>query len=191
MRFTEVWGETLKQNKFLKVISILLVLTSVASSVAAFKLSDRNPLIIERGCYEKMVIPKTMDMTPVDMQEFLTQAMAFRFNSESNPIREFFSDEEFQSVKLEREEFSRKGMSQMILVHPDSIVSQGNKVRFNTERIIMIGTVRSTVPVSLEATISIVPRSQANLYGIRIEKLQDVTPEMVKEFEKKGPVKNE
>jgi hypothetical protein len=191
MRFTEVWGETLKQNKFLKIISILLVLTSVTTGVAAFKLSDRNPLIIERGCYEKLVTPKSTEMTPQDLQEFLIQAMAFRFDSESNPIHEFFSDEEFQSVKLEREEFSRKGMSQMILIHPETIVSQGNKVRFNTERIIMIGTVRSTVPVSLEAAITVVPRSQANPYGIRIEKLQDTTAEMVNEFKKGVSEKNE
>jgi hypothetical protein len=191
MRFTEVWGETLKQNKFLKIISVLLVLTCVTTGVAAFKLSDRNPMIIERGCYSRVIVPKSVDMTPQDLEEFLNEAMSFRFDSESNPIKEFFSDEEFQSVKLERDEFSRKGLAQMILVHPQSIISIGGKVRFNTERIIMVGTVRSTVPSSLEATISVIPRSQANPYGIRIEKLRDVTPEMVRDFKKDMAAKND
>jgi len=186
MRFTEVWGETLKQNKFLKVLTFCLVLSTVSMGVAALKLSDRAPLIIERGCYSRIVIPKSIDITPHELEEFLTEALSYRFNSESNPIREFFSDEEFQSVKLEREEFARKGISQMILIHPLSILTLGDKVRFNTERIVMVGTVRSTIPVSLEASIAIIPRSQANPYGIRIEKLHDILPETVKDFKKEA-----
>jgi hypothetical protein len=175
MKFTEVWGETLKQNKFLKLLLILFAMVMVCEGVAAYRLADQTPLLIERGCYTRAVTPKSIEVTPQEMEGFLHEAMSYRFDTDSNPIREFFSEEEFESRRHEQEEFAKKGISQVFLVHPKSIKIDGNKIKFDSERIIMVGNIRSAFPFSFELTVSVIPRSQANPYGIRVETLKEIS----------------
>lgn len=47
----EAWGEVLKQNNTLKIIILLLSLSTVSISMAALKFANREPVVIERGCY--------------------------------------------------------------------------------------------------------------------------------------------
>ena len=108
------------------------------------------------------------------MESFISEAISYRFDSDVNPMSDFFSTEEMENRIHEQEEFSKKGISQMVIVHPRSIKVDGSKVSFNAERIILVQNLRSTLPFSLEATISIVDRSQNNPYGVKIEELKEI-----------------
>ncbi len=174
MKFIEVWGETQKQNQFLKILLFLSCGALTSAGVGVYKLSMKTPLILERGCFTKPITPKSIDFTNQEMEGFLKQAISYRFDTEVQPISEFFSDEELAARNKEQSEFSKKGISQIIYVHNQSPKISGNQVTFEAERIFILGSVRSTLPLSLEATISVQPRTDANPYGIRIENLKEI-----------------
>jgi len=172
MKFTEAWGEVLKQNNVLKTTIIFLALSLFSVGIVALKLSTKEPFVVERGCLTKEIQSGPAKFTPNEVSVFVKEALASRFNSQGNNIPEYLAESEQSKRLQEQKEFSLKNISQTIVVREIKVTPE--KVMVEADRLLAVGNVRSALPFNLQVQVSSLERTATNPYGLRIDGIQEV-----------------
>jgi len=169
MKFTTAWAEIASQNLTLKVAVAFLSIATVFLTLTTARLSLKDPLIIERSCFSKIITQGSNERSQQEITGFINEALSARFDSDVALNSSFLSQEELGFRALEQKELSQKNMTQKIIV--ESIKINGNNVSILADRFITVGSIRSVLPFPLTATIAITDRSAGNPYGLILVKV--------------------
>jgi len=164
MRFTEFWAEILSQNNALKWGLVSVSIISIALATGLISLATKEPLIVERGCFDKALSPVSAKQTDEEVDRFVRVALAKRFDTDALDAQVYLAADEYATRQKETEEFSKKGMSQRVIVNS---VKVGEKsVTVDADRILSIGKIRSALPLPLVLKLKTTDRSNGNPYGL-------------------------
>lgn len=165
MRFTEFWAEILSQNNALKWGLVSVSIISIALATGLISVATKEPLIIERACYDKAMVPTaSAKQTDEEVERFVRVVLSKRFDTDAMDAQVFLAADEYVTRQKEVEEFSKKGMSQRVIVNA---VKVGEKsVTVDADRILSIGKIRSALPLPLTLKLKTTDRSNGNPYGL-------------------------
>jgi hypothetical protein len=166
MRFTVAWANVVNENWVLKFVLACMTLVLISVTVVTLKLSSRKPLVFERSCYSREVQTVDGDRTPSEIETFVHDALAMRFDTGALVKPGFLSENEEKFRTQEQQEFKKRDLSQKIIVN--SVVAAGEKITVNADRLFTISQVRSALPFPLTLTLGTVARSEWNPYGLVI-----------------------
>ncbi len=175
MRFSAAWAATAAQNVTLKVAVASLALVSTTLAITAARLSIREPLLIERGCFSRALDPSATSHSAAEIEIFVREAIRQRFNSDATPIPDYLSTEEVVSRAREQKELSTRSMSQFVIVR--SMKTNGNSIAIEADRLIAVAQIRSAFLFPLTAAIATTPRTENNPYGLQLVKTEQPKPE--------------
>lgn len=168
MRLTVAMDSLEKENKILKWTLVSLFLLVIGLSIGTIKASMKEPLIIERGCFSKVVTPTAGVNSKDEISAFIELAVAQRFNSKSTG-NVYLSEEQQQARTLELKELSKLNMTQKVFV--TSVDLANKKIVVQADRLISAGDVRSAFKWPIEVEIESIERTEANPYGLMLTKV--------------------
>jgi len=167
MRFTTAWAQIASQNVVLKTTIALLTLCVIFLTISTVQLSARDPLIVERSCFSKAVEKVPAKHTKSEIEAFLSQSIAMRFNTGSNLIPGFMSLREEEIRKEEQRELNHRKMTQKVVFNAITEINK-DTILVDVDRLISIGSIRSALPFPLEIEMARVSRNTSNPYGLKI-----------------------
>src|SRR5258708_1748805 len=94
MRFATAWAKVAAQNVTLKVATVILGGITIVQLIFIGQLIARNPLVVERTCYSKVMSAKPADPTTDEIKSFIVEALPMRFDSNGFLRDGYFSIEE-------------------------------------------------------------------------------------------------
>lgn len=183
MKFTEAWDKLTEQNKLLRLSAVAAGLGCVGLSIAMIYLADRPPLVIDRACEAQVAkLTPANQHSESEIQNFLSQALAQRFDSEDVKQLNFLSVPEQGRRQKEQEQLKLRGLLQKIVPRLQAIQTTPSKDAdglsfiINSDRILAVGTVRSAFLFPLRVMLVSVDRTQANPYGLLIQSVEAQDP---------------
>lgn len=168
MKFFEVWHDIARQNKILKLFSLLLSFLCLFLVLLSFKLSSVPTLLIERSCKTLAVQPVTQKHTKTEIKQFLNIALSSRFNSETQP--KFLSLDEVRKKSLELSGLNEKGIDQLLIIREIKI--QEGLAKVKGDRLLSYKKVRAATAVEMNVTFNRVDRSYENPYGLVLTEIK-------------------
>lgn len=173
MRFTSAWSEVLSQNLTLRVMLLSLSATAIFISILAIQLGFREPIIIERSCYSKMVGAASTQHSKEEIDAFVRLALSQRFDFGVEPSPEIISAEELGFKKQEQQDLASKNMIQKVLV--GSVQVNGETIKVEVDRIIAVGQIRSALAFPLTVTVASTTRTASNPYGLMATRVSQLS----------------
>lgn len=175
MRFTVAWSNVLSQNITLRFALVVLGISSLVSTIVVIRLISREPLIIERGCYSKLLTPLDAKHTEREVEAFLREAIPARFDTDSVNAKSFLSTAEASYRAKEQEEMAKKEMRQKVLVN--FVKTTGGQISVDADRVISVGKIRSALSFRIKAELYSTDRSLANPYGLILKRVSQIQNE--------------
>ncbi len=166
MRFTVAWANVVSENLALKFVSACLVVVIFSLSIVVVKLSGKKPLIVERSCYSRALATTDPERTQAEVEAFVREALASRFDTIAQVKPGYLSQEEEKFRIQEQLELKKREMSQKLVVN--SVIVNGQTIKVESDRIFSVGVVRSVLPFPLLLTLGTVPRTDGNPYGLSV-----------------------
>jgi len=173
MRFTTAWSSVLSQNVTLRSATISLSVCLGLVSVLAVKLGAKEPIVIERSCYSKLLAKGSSQHTKEEIEAFLRTALSQRFDSGVEPSLEVISLEEVSFKKQEQQDLTSKNMRQKVIIN--SVDMSGADAKIDADRLIAVGQVRTALAFPIRATISTTNRSDSNPYGLILNRVSQIS----------------
>ena len=175
MKFTAAWSEVLNQNNSLKLTLAASLTCTFLLCVTTVRLALRDPLVVERECYSKPLLPVKTKQTLSEIENFVWSAIGKRFDSDAVESRAFLGEEEYAYRLKEQEELSRKGMKQKVF--PSTVKVTDKQITVEADRILAVGNIRSNVPFSLVVQVAATSRTPGNPYGLVFQKVSQANKE--------------
>jgi hypothetical protein len=172
MKYTEAWASVVSQNLNLKIVTGILGVLSLVLGMTTLKLTFKDSVIIDRGCYSKVAAPVKDEHSKTEIEAFLKEALSQRFDSLVQPIDGLLSPDELVLRATEQKEFDSRGMKQRLVINQVTEDSGGFKVE--ADRIISVGEVRSAFKFPLLAKLESKSRSYSNPYGLLLVTVKQV-----------------
>lgn len=169
------------QNRTLKTVTFFLFILSLASSIITLKMSFKEALIIDRGCFSNTVNASKDERSFTEIESFIKQALAERFDSDYSMNKGFISNDEKKLKDLEQKDFLSRNIKQKIIVN--SVTQTKNGFFINADRLISVGDIRSAFRFPLIVQIEPQKRTESNPYGLTFISTQIIN-EKVKSDEK-------
>lgn len=167
MKYTEAWASVASQNSLLKLTISILGLLTLLLGMTTLKLTFKDAILIERGCYSKTVNPGKDEHTKLEIETFLQAALAQRFDSSVKPVDGLVSPDELRLRLTEQKELETRNIKQKIIVNQVTPSSDGNYL-VDADRIIYVNDLRSAFRFQLLVKLESKARSQSNPYGLLI-----------------------
>ncbi len=164
MRYTEFWAEMLSQNNSLKWGIVAVSILSVALTTGLISVATREPLIVERSCFDKALTTVAAKQTDEEVERFVHVALSKRFDSDALDAQLYLAADEYATRQKEVEDFSKKGMSQRVIVNKIKVSEKS--VVVDADRILSFGKIRSALPLPLILKLKTTDRSNGNPYGL-------------------------
>lgn len=183
MKFTTAWAQTQSQNFVLKLALLMITGCAVTFAVMAAKFGLRKPLLIERSCITDVIAASDTKHTDSEIKNFITEAVTQRFNPDVKPLPSFIDEKEIQFKQQELKELTDRNMDQKVIVHNMTI--NGETVKVDADRLIMVGEVRSAFRFPLKIQIASTTRTIDNPYGLKLVKAERIETEKEKNDSKK------
>lgn len=117
MKFSTTWAKTAAENVTLKIATVLLAVVTVVQLFSIIQLSNKNPLIIDRGCISQVVTSRSPQATAEEIQAFLFETIPARFNSTALVKANVLSNEEESLRHRELSAMKQKQMEQKLVVY--------------------------------------------------------------------------
>lgn len=175
MKYTVAWANALSQNAILKMTVGVLLVSTLIFSLTTVKLAVKEPFIIERECYSKILSTADSKHSPSEMERFVKAAIPKRFDSDGVDFRSVLSDDEVQFRLKEQEDLSKKAITQRVVV--TSIKMEGASATVEADRILSAGKIRSALFFPLKVTLATTARTPSNPYGLILKKVSQVQVE--------------
>lgn len=172
MKYTEAWASVVSQNLNLKIITSILGVLAIVLGMTTLKLTFKDSVIIERGCFSKTITPVKDEHSKNEIESFLKEALSQRFDSSVQPVDGLLSPDELILRATEQKEFDHRGMKQRIVINQVTEGAEGFKVE--ADRIISVADVRSAFKFPLLVKLESKPRSYSNPYGLLVVTVKTV-----------------
>ncbi len=166
MKYTYAWSEMASQNRTLKLVTFLLFVINIVLCLITLKLSFKEALIIDRGCYSTRVNPANADRSITEIDSFIKIAIAERFDSDFLISKGFISSEEKKLKDLEQKEFLSRNIKQKVIVNTVTQTKDGFLV--NADRLIAVNDIRSAFKFPLIVQVETQKRTESNPYGLTL-----------------------
>ena len=184
MRFPQAWSEIAKQNNVLRMAIVGVSVSGALALLISLKFAFKDPVIIERGCYSKVVAKAAnQDPTKEDYEAFVREALSQRFDSDSNVVSDYIAIEELKNRDTEQDELKRRNIKQRVILN--SINKKDDLINADSDRILSVGVLRSAFSFQLTLQIQKQARTAANPYGLVLLKVSQQNQEEGKKNEKK------
>jgi len=169
MKFVLAWADVLTKNAIYQLCLFVMGLCLVVLAVTSASLALKEPLIIERTCYNRSLSSANETRSEVDITAFMDEALDQRFSPDHPITGGFLSDSEAAAKEKELQELTKKGIQQRVLINQISILE--DQVIIDADRLIRMGEIRSVLPLRVSGRISRIARSHDNPYGLRLNEL--------------------
>jgi hypothetical protein len=166
MKYTEAWSSVVSQNFNLKIVTIVLGALSILLSMITLKMTFKDSVIVERGCFSRSLQPSKDEHTKQEIENFLREALSQRFDSLVMATDGLLSPDELKFRDQEQKEFSSRNMKQRLIVNFVTETTDGFKV--DADRMISVAEVRSAFKFSLLVKLESKSRSVSNPYGLLV-----------------------
>lgn len=166
MKYTEAWSSVVSQNFNLKIVTIVLGALSILLTMITLKMTFKDSVIIERGCFSRSLQPTNDEHSKLEIENFLREALSQRFDSLVMATDGMLSPDELKLRALEQKEFTTRNMKQRLIVNSVSETTDGFRV--DADRMISVGEVRSAFKFSLLVKLESKSRSVSNPYGLLV-----------------------
>ncbi len=164
MKYTYAWSEMASQNRNLKLVTFFLFILCLTLSVITLKISFKEALIIDRGCFSATLTPAKDERTLIETESFIKSALAERFDTDYSLNKGFISSDEKKLRDLEQKEFLTRNIKQKVIINSVAQTKEGFSV--SADRLISVGDVRSAFRFPLSVQIQTQNRSESNPYGL-------------------------
>lgn len=177
MKFNVAWDSVEKENRNLKILVVLLLLVAIFLSVAVISTSAQAPLVVERSCASRVLVPTAESPTDEELKSFAYAALPARFNT--RPENQDLLSLNQQSYRTtEQEELQKQKMRQVVIVNDVSVGKDG--LTIDADRLISVGEIRSTFRFPLKVTLVRTHRSASNPYGLLLSEVDQIKQEVKK-----------
>ncbi len=166
MKYTEAWASVVSQNLNLKVATSILGILSLVLGMTTLKLTFKDSIIIDRGCYSKTATPVKDEHSKSEIEAFLKEALSQRFDSLEKPVDGLLSPDELNLRVTEQKEFESRNVKQRLVINQVTEGPDGFKV--DADRVISINDVRSAFKFPLTVKLESKARSYSNPYGLLV-----------------------
>ncbi len=166
MKYTEAWSSVVSQNFNLKIVTIVLGALSIILSMLALKMTFKDSIIVERGCFSRSLQPAKDEHSKQEVENFLREALSQRFDSLVMATDGLLSPDELKLRDQEQKEFVSRNMKQRFVINSVNETAEGFKV--DADRLISVGDVRSAFKFSLLVKLESKSRSFSNPYGLLV-----------------------
>lgn len=166
MKYTEAWSSVVSQNFNLKIVTIVLGALSILLTMITLKMTFKDSVIVERGCFSRSLQPAKDEHTKQEIENFLREALSQRFDSLVMATDGLLSPDELKLRDQEQREFSSRNMKQRLIVNSVTETAEGFKV--DADRMISVAEVRSAFKFSLIVKLESKSRSFSNPYGLLV-----------------------
>lgn len=163
MRFHVAMDSLEKENKVLRISVIALLILAIVLCLGIMQTSQKNPLLVERGCHTNVLVPTSSEVSESEMQAFLSLALGERFNTKV-PTTFFLSFEQKAARTKEQFELSRQNLKQTVLIN--EVRADGKDLLIDADRLISVGDIRSAFKFPLKVRVETIGRSAENPYGL-------------------------
>lgn len=183
MKYTEAWANIIAQNLNLKLVTIILGILSIFLGMITLRLTFKDSIVIDRGCFSKTITPVKDDHSKEEIEAFVKESLSQRFDSEVQPVDGLLSPDELRLRLVEQKEFESRKMAQKIIVNKVHETTEGFKVE--ADRLISVGDVRSAFRFPLLLKLESKSRSYSNPYGLLLTTTKTVDEKQNDSKEKK------
>ncbi len=171
MKFHVAWDSLEKENRFLKVLVIIVLLLAIFLCSVVAVVSGKDPLVIAKGCYSRISEKDPSAPTNDEIKAFVEEALKARFNTGwMNP--NFLSREESVFRDKEQLELSKQKMRQTVVVN--NVLPQKDGINVDADRMISVGDIRSSFRFPLKVQIKSETRSEGNPYGLVLSDVEEI-----------------
>lgn len=169
MKFDTAWDSLEKENRNLKILTIILCTLAIFLTVTVTSALTKDPLIIERACYSKM-LEKAPSAAPTDeeIKAFLEKALAARFDSQSRE-QSLISVKQRAFREKEQSELVKQKMTQRVIINEIKIGK--DSIFIEADRVISVQNLRTVLRFPLKVTLESVGRSEGNPYGLILSEI--------------------
>jgi len=141
----------------------------------SFDLS-KEPIVVERACETKLLEVKSSSQTKDEVQSFIKEAVALRFDSLiSRDPSSFMVQDLFIARSKEQDELKRNGIDQRLIVR--NVRVEKDYFLIDADRLVAVGKVRSAIPTVLIVRVSSKSRSLTNPYGLVLTNVDQLKEE--------------
>jgi len=172
MKFAVAWAKLASENHILKFVILCMTGLLLFFGGTALSLALREPVVVDRGCFSKVATPAEGKRTPLEIEVFIKEALAQRFDSLTAVHDGFLSDEERDTREKEQKELQSRKLVQRVLLNSLSV--DGGNVSIDADRLISVGDIRSAFKFPLIAKIESVTRSVGNPYGLMLMEIKTI-----------------
>ena len=172
MKFITAWSDVLSQNQTLKIVIMCLSCLVVLLGFAAVANSFKPPLLIEKGCYNKVKQAVSDKHSETEIEAFIKWALGQRFNSDEVLVKDVLSYKESKKRKVEFKEIKHRKLKQKVIVN--AVELKDGKAYVDSDRLISVGKVRSAFVFPLVVSLESVSRSMENPYGLRVKSVDEI-----------------
>lgn len=166
MKYTEAWASVVSQNLNLKIATSILGILSLVLGMTTLKLTFKDSVIIDRGCYSKVITPVKNEHSKAEIDVFMKEALSQRFDSSVQPVDGLLSPDELNLRITEQKEFASRNMKQRLVIN--QVTEEADGFRIDADRIISVGDVRSAFKFPLFVKLESKARSSSNPYGLLV-----------------------
>lgn len=175
MKFDTAWDSLEKENRNLKILTIILCTLTIALTVTVTSALTKDPLIIERACYSKAAnTAASAAPTEEEIKAFLEKALAARFNTRPESL-DFLTLKQRAFREKEQSELARQAMTQKVLINDIKI--NKDSVSIEADRIISVQSLRTVLRFPLKVTLESIERTESNPYGLLLSEITPLTEE--------------
>lgn len=171
MKFHVSWDSLEKENRFLKVLVSGVLILSIFLCAVIMAVGSKEPIVIERGCYSKVVQKGLSVPTDDEIKIFVEEAIKARFNTGWNQAL-FLTPEQNVFKDKEQSQLTKQNMKQKVVVNDVSL--EKDAVLVDADRVISIGDIRSTFKFPLQVQIRKGIRSDENPYGLILSEVAEL-----------------
>lgn len=170
MKYTVAWARVASENSVLKFVILCLSALCLFFGASSLKLALKDPIVVDRGCLSKIASTSDGKRTVSEIEAFLKEALAQRFDTGTNLRADFLSEGERQTKEKEQKDLQGRKLSQRVLLN--SINASGETVNVDADRLISIGEIRSAFRFQLIVRIESISRTETNPYGLLISEVK-------------------
>lgn len=172
MKFTIAWAKVASENSVLKAVVLCLSALCLFFGASSLKLALKDPIVVERGCYSKVAAITDGKRSATEIESFLKEALAQRFDTQAVVRNDFLSDDEQILRSKEQKDLQNRKLSQKVILNAATV--EGGSVIVDADRLISVGEVRSAFKFPLNVKIESVTRSEGNPYGLVVSEIKNI-----------------
>lgn len=172
MKFTIAWARVASENSVLKAVVLCLSALCLFFGASSLKLALKDPIVVDRGCYSKAGSVADGKRTATEIESFLQEALAQRFDTQGVVRNDFLSDDEQILRAKEQKDLQNRKLSQRVILNSATV--EGGTIIVDADRLISVGDVRSAFKFPLNVKIESVTRSEGNPYGLVVSEVKTI-----------------